>query len=117
MAHNTGATPARAEIDMLMDFYRGLLGRLPDPAGYTYWLQRFRAAQCIGPDAVRLEANAISAAYITALEYASRNRTNAQFVGDLYIAFLRRGGDLPGVQFWIGLLTNYAFARESVRAY
>jgi hypothetical protein len=61
------------------------------------------------------QVNAISSAYITSAEYAARNRTNAQYVGDLYNAFLRRGGDLTGVQFWIGQLDTSAQSREQLR--
>lgn len=34
-------------------------------------------------------------------EYIGRNRSNTQYVSDLYNSFLRRAGDLPGVLFWI----------------
>jgi hypothetical protein len=36
-------------------------------------------------------------------------------VGDLYNAFLRRGGDLAGVQYWIQQLASGARTRENVR--
>jgi hypothetical protein len=38
-------------------------------------------------------------------------------VGDLYNAFLRRGGDLGGVQFWISTLTRPTnpLTREQLR--
>jgi hypothetical protein len=36
-------------------------------------------------------------------------------VGDLYNAFLRRGGDLTGVQFWITETASGARTREQVR--
>jgi hypothetical protein len=36
-------------------------------------------------------------------------------VGDLYTAFLRRGGDLGGVQYWIGQLDSGAKSREQLR--
>jgi len=36
-------------------------------------------------------------------------------VGDLYNAFLRRGGDLAGVQFWINQIASGAQTREQVR--
>src|SRR6185436_6652450 len=32
-----GTTTVRKEIDAAGDFYRGLLGRLPDNAGFSYW--------------------------------------------------------------------------------
>ena len=36
-------------------------------------------------------------------------------MGDLYNAFLRRGGDLAGVQHWIGQLDSGARTRDQVR--
>ena len=56
----------------------------------------------------------ISSGLANGAEYAGRNRSIAQFVGDLYSAFLRRGGDLSGVQFWIGQLGAGA-TRDSLR--
>jgi uncharacterized delta-60 repeat protein len=111
-----GNTAARAEVDVVMDFYRGLLTRLPDPGGFTAWVNNFRAAQCQGTAlAVNDMAEAISSGFANSGEYLGKNRTNSQFVGDLYNAFLRRGGDLPGVQFWINELNTAARTRENVR--
>jgi len=102
-------------VDMVMDFYRGLLGRLPDTAGLDYWVGRFRAAQCAGPQAVRAEVETIASAFALSAEYAARARTTVQYVGDLYSAFLRRGGDLQGVQYWIDQVATGARSREQVR--
>ena len=100
---------------MVMDFYRGLLGRIPDDGGFNHWLGRFRAAQCQGQAAVIEEVEAISSAFTLSAEYSARGRSNAQYVGDLYNAFLRRGGDLNGVQYWINLLDSGAQTREQLR--
>lgn len=110
-----GAATTRKEVDTVVDFYRGLLGRLPDDGGFAFWLQRFRTAQCQGASAVTAQGESISSLYATSAEYTARNRTNSQYVGDLYNAFLRRGGDLEGVQFWIGQLSTGARTRENVR--
>jgi hypothetical protein len=112
-----GNTAARAEVDVVMDFYRGLLARTPDPGGFTAWVNNFRTAQCSGSPgaAVNSMVEAISSGFIGSGEYAGRNRSNAQYVGDLYNAFLRRGGDLGGVQFWINDLNTSARTRENVR--
>ncbi len=110
-----GAANTRKEIDTVVDFYRGILGRLPDDAGFAYWLQLFRTAQCQGAGAVGAQAESISSLYANSPEYGARNRSNAQFVGDMYNAFLRRGGDLAGVQYWIGQLDSGARSRENVR--
>jgi hypothetical protein len=110
-----GNTAARKEVDTVMDFYRGLLSRLPDPDGFNYWVGRFRTAQCQGAGAVYAQADSISGSFMNGGEYFARNRTNAHFVGDLYNAFLRRGGDLGGVQYWIDQLATGARTRDQVR--
>ena len=110
-----GNTAARAEVDTVVDFYRGLLSRLPDSAGFNYWVGQFRAAQCSGPSAVYTQVEAISNAYANSPEYGARARSNAAFVGDMYNSFLRRGGDLAGVNYWISQLDSGARTRENVR--
>jgi hypothetical protein len=56
----------------------------------------------------------VSSQFLNSPEYLARNRTNAQYVGDLYNAFMRRGGDLTGVLFWIGQLEG-GRTREMLR--
>ncbi|MBK8321696.1 MAG: DUF4214 domain-containing protein [Betaproteobacteria bacterium] len=109
-----GNVQARKEVDTVVDFYRGLLSRLPDDGGLTGWVGQFRAAQCQGAGSVYAKVEAISSSFAGGAEYASRNRTDAQYVGDLYNAFLRRGGDLGGVQFWISQLAGGA-TRSAIR--
>jgi hypothetical protein len=110
-----GNTAARAEVSTVVDFYRGLLARLPDTEGFNFWVGRFRAAQCQGAAAVIAEVESISSQFTRSAEYAGRSRTNGQYVGDLYNAFLRRGGDLGGVRFWIDEIATGARTRENVR--
>jgi hypothetical protein len=110
-----GTQAVRAEMDVVMDFYRGLLSRLPDDGGFNYWVGRFRAAQCLGAGAVYAEVEAISSGFADSPEYAARNRSNGQFVGDLYNSFLRRGGDLDGVNYWVGQLAAGARTRGNER--
>lgn len=110
-----GRASTRKEIDTVVDFYRGLLGRVADDGGFAFWLAKFRTAQCSGAAAVTVQVESISSQFATGGEYAGRNRTNAQYVGDLYNAFLRRGGDLAGVQFWIAEIASGRRTREKVR--
>ena len=111
-----GNTSARAEVDVVGDFYRGLLARLPDDGGFQTWVAQFRQAQCQGGQApVNTAVESISSNFAGGAEYVGRNRTNAQYVGDLYNSFLRRGGDLPGVNFWITRLDTAAMTRNQVR--
>lgn len=110
-----GTSASRAEIDVVLDFYRGLLSRLPDSTGLAYWVQRFRVAQCQGAAAVNTQIESISSAFAMSQEYLYRSRTDAQYVGDLYNSFLRRSGDLTGVQFWISEISSGTRTREQVR--
>jgi hypothetical protein len=110
-----GNTTARAEINTVVDFYRGLLARLPDSGGFAFWKGQFQAAQCQNAAAVNAQVNSISSSFVNGAEYIGRGRTNTQYVGDLYNAFLRRGGDLTGVQFWINQLDSGAQSREQLR--
>jgi hypothetical protein len=113
----TNAVNVRSEINTTVDFYRGLLSRLPDDGGFGYWLHRLRIAQCVGQSSVLSQVDLISSQFINSPEYIGRQRTNSQFIGDLYNAFLRRGGDLSGVLFWIGQLSNGVLTRDQVRQY
>jgi hypothetical protein len=110
-----GNTAARKEVDTVMDFYRGLLSRLPDNDGFAYWVRLFRASQCQDAEAVDAQVGFIAASFLYGYEYAARNRTHSQFVGDLYNAILRRGGDLGGVLYWIGQLDAGTMSRQDVR--
>ncbi len=97
-----GNTAARAEVNVVIDFFRGVLNRLPDSPSFQYWLGRMRTAQCTGAAAVRQEVADASYNFIFSAEYNARARTATQFVTDMYYSFLRRGGDAAGVQFWVG---------------
>jgi uncharacterized protein (DUF1800 family) len=109
-----GTTAVRPEGTAVMDFYRGYLVRLPDPGGLTYWIGQFRSAQCAGNAALAASADSISLQFQRSTEYAARARSNDDFVGDLYSAFLRRGGDLAGVKFWVNQL-NAGISRDVIR--
>jgi uncharacterized protein DUF4214/BNR repeat protein/HYDIN/CFA65/VesB family protein len=110
-----GNTSSRAEVYAVVDFYRGILNRLPDTGGINSWLAQFRSAQCAGAGQVYAAVDQISSSFIYGGEYVGRNRSNAEYVGDLYYAFLRRGGDLAGVNYWINQLNSGAETREQLR--
>ena len=110
-----GSTNSRAEVYAVVDFYRGFLNRLPDTNGFGYWINRFRVAQCQGAAAINAEVNSISTQFLGSGEYTGRNRTNRDYVADLYYAFLRRGGELTGFDFWVSQLDNGLKTREQLR--
>lgn len=110
-----GDTATRSELATVGDFYRGFLNRLPDDDGFGFWLGRFRVAQCTNAAAVRVEVESISSQFLASTEYTSRQRSDRDFVADLYYVFLRRGGDVTGFNYWVDLLSNGTFTRDQVR--
>lgn len=115
MQNLLGNTGSRSEVYAVVDFYRGFLNRLPDSAGLDYWLGRFRAAQCQGAAAINAEVETISRQFIASPEYVQRNRNNSDYVADLYYAFLRRGAEPQGFQYWLDQLNSGALSRDQER--
>ncbi len=109
---------ARAETFAAVDFYRGFFRRLPDPTGLAGWVGEYRKAQC-EPEttkaaSVAATARSISNGFLNSPEYKARATTNAQFVNDLYSAFLRRGADLGGFNGWKAALDNGSQTRAQL---
>jgi hypothetical protein len=111
-----GTPTAPTDVNVTGDFYRGLLSRLPDDVGFRFWLAQFENARCSrDATAINNAVEFISSTFANSPEYLNRNRTNSEYVGDLYNAFMRRGGDLAGVQFWISQLDTGAMTRDEMR--
>jgi hypothetical protein len=108
-----GNTSARAEVDLVLDMYRGLFKRLPDTEAFHYWVGRFRTTQCYGPTVypAMYEAQYFLGYAATSPEYVALHRTTPQFVGDLYNAELRRGAEKTDVQFWVDKVDSGTFTR------
>ena len=107
-----------ADKGVVMDFYRGALARLPDDGGLAFWSDQFKAAHCSGGDAVGqvyITATGISDAFFNGAEYAATPSTSAQYVSDLYNAFLRRSADANGFNFWVSQLDTNTLTRAQVR--
>jgi hypothetical protein len=117
MADEYGDTSTRAENYAVVDFYRGILNRLPDDDGFAYWLNRFRAAQCVGPAAVTAEVESISGYFFSSPEYNGRGRNNAQYTRDLYYTFMRRYASASDVNYWVNELDTGAKTREDLRQF
>jgi hypothetical protein len=99
-----GAGMTRPENNLINDFYRGFLNRLPDTGGYNGYLGLMRTAQCTGAQAVRDLSHQIALGFIESAEYALRGRTDSQFVEDLYDGILRRGALPSEVSYWVTFL-------------
>jgi hypothetical protein len=116
-----GTVTVRPEVTLTLDMYRGILGHLPDNGGYTFWLGQLRTAQCAGAAAISTAVNNLSASFFASAEYVARDAAraapirNAEYMGDIYNAIMRRGPDLSGYQFWLGQINTAAQTRDQVR--
>ena len=110
-----GVSTSTPEAGTVAAFYRGFLGRLPDTGGYSYYLAKIQAGQCQGTNAVASIADAMSVDFVNSGEYVGRNRSNTQYVADLYNAILDRGADLGGLNYWSGKLDSGTETRDQVR--
>ncbi|MDQ3686646.1 MAG: DUF4214 domain-containing protein [Acidobacteriota bacterium] len=84
------------------NFYTVALGREPSSSEMSGWANSLRQAFVQGAqgqqwDAVLQEAQALGSEVFNSSEYAAHNRTDEQFVTDLYQAFLQREPESEGV--------------------
>jgi hypothetical protein len=108
---------ARAETYLVLNLYGGLLRRLAETGGYTYWTGQFRTAQCnsSAASAVQSTIDSVSRQFVASAEYAARATSNSQYVDDLYYALLQRGAELAGYNYWVGQLNGGILTRGQVR--
>ena len=115
MTTQFGADTTRPENNMVNDFYRGFLNRFPDDGGFNSWLTQMRQAQCTGQAAVRDLSYQLSSLFVNSVEYAGRNRNNAQYAEDLYNAILKRGADPAGFQAWVNNLNSGMTRQQALK--
>jgi hypothetical protein len=109
-----GPSTARPENNLVNDFYRGILSRLPDTDGFNSWLNSMRVAQCTGAQEVRDLSYQIASLFVASAEYVGRSRTDSGYVEDLYDAILRRGAAPNEITYWLDILTAGTMTREQV---
>jgi hypothetical protein len=108
---------SRPETNLINDFYRGLLRRLPDMGGFDLWLTQMRTAQCTGAQAVRDVSLQIAQAFVQSAEYELLNRNDTEFLEDLYNAFLRRGAAQAEFNAWLVLMTGGATRLQVLQSF
>jgi RHS repeat-associated protein len=97
------------------NFYSGALGRATVDPESPQWTATLDQAMAQGFDPLLTQAQSLGNTLFTSTEYANRNRNNTQFVTDLYWAYLQRGPDQGGLDFWVYQLTYNGASRETIR--
>lgn len=99
-----------ASTEFVKDFYMGALARQPRPSELQYWNDVLRNAASQGQAQLLAKAKLLGRELFLEGEYANRNRMTAgqeaNFVSDLYWAYLQRGPDASGQGFWAGNIQN-----------
>lgn len=97
---------------VLQHYYLSVLGRPADPEGWAYHLSEVE--RMAGLLVKRQETLRVIAKYFFfSPEYVARNRTDAQFVEDLYWTFYQRAPEDAGRTFWLSQIGG-GLNREAV---
>jgi RHS repeat-associated protein len=94
------------------NFYSGALNRQPNESESTQWTTSLNQAMAQGFDPLLTQAQSLGQTLFTSAEYS--NGSNTDFVNDLYWAYLQRGPDQGGLDFWVYQL-NQGASRAVIR--
>ncbi len=88
-----------AQETLINYYYQSVLARAPEAEAVTFWTGEFSRLVGLGqePEEVLI---AMSNEFFGSSEYASRNRSEAEIVSDLYRTFLQREADSEELEFW-----------------
>ncbi len=87
-------TANRAQIEAFVTrLYSVCLNRDPDTDGLNYWTNRLANRESSGTEAAY--------GFFFSNEYRNKNRSNSDFLDDLYNCFLGRTADTDGKNFWM----------------
>ena len=91
--------------DFVERCYTVTLGRGSDPDGFADWKDQLVTGKSVGAQ--------VAYGFVFSKEYKNRNRTNEEYVTDLYKLFMDRDPDEAGFNDWVGKL-NSGVSREEV---
>lgn len=99
---------AAGDVDGFVErCYTVSLNRGSDPGGFAFWTEKLGNGE--------LTAYSLVYNFIFSDEYVGKNKSDADFVEDLYLMFMGRQSDSEGKAFWLDKLNNKA-SREEVFA-
>ncbi|MCQ2534539.1 MAG: DUF4214 domain-containing protein [Clostridia bacterium] len=100
-------TPELSIGDFVKRCYNVALGREPDEGGFNYWVDNLNNGSACGAQ--------VGYGFIFSQEYINKNRTNEEFVTDLYSMYFGRTPDSEGFKYWVDKL-NAGEDRENIFA-
>ncbi|MBR6381329.1 MAG: DUF4214 domain-containing protein [Lachnospiraceae bacterium] len=91
----------------LGNLYQMTLGREPDAEGTEYWMNRLTSREVCATELVF--------GFLNSPEYRSQEKTDEEYVQELYRIFLGREADAEGLAYWTGMLAQ-GTSRDAVAA-
>lgn len=101
------SVPKLSVGDFVSRCYTVALGREAEAAGYKYWCDALNNGEACGAQ--------VGYGFIFSTEYISKNRTDEEFVKDLYKMYFDRTPDEGGFNYWVDMLKT-GTSREVVFA-
>ena len=103
-------TPAPTGVEGFVDrCYSVILGRNPEEAGMQNWVNALNNGTNCGAQ--------VAYGFIFSQEYINKNKSNTEFVTDLYLMFFGRNPDSAGLNNWLNQLNAKVMTREQVFAW
>ena len=91
------------DTSLIVDYYGSILSRTADGDGVAFWESEVDRVVALGADPNDV-LHALSVSFFNSTEYKSRVLTDAQFVDNLYQAYLGRDADIAGQEYWVSQL-------------
>jgi hypothetical protein len=102
-------------------YYLSILDRCPEPEGAKYWTGEIERIVALGID-IKEGFIALGKEFFNSDEYIRINKTDSEYLADLYWTFLGRAPDAEGEAFWLDqlaggltrnmVLNNFVFSPE-----
>jgi hypothetical protein len=105
-------TELSLQTTLIDNFFSKIFGRSSSWADKFFWQSEVERMRRYGADP-REVYRAISKNFFNAPEYLARNRTNAQFIEDLYQTYFQRSADPIGFAHWLEQLA-LGFPRDTI---
>jgi RHS repeat-associated protein len=102
LATDEAVGTCRKTVEQFVEsFFRGAFDRPPTDAERNTWVTQLRAAQGQGQAALLAQARSLGSTLFNSAEYAGRQRSDEEFVHDLYWGYLQRAADADGFLHWL----------------
>ncbi|HMG74994.1 MAG TPA: PKD domain-containing protein, partial [Pyrinomonadaceae bacterium] len=114
-ATTTVSISSSSSDQFVQNFLQRGLARPPNGDESSYWTDIMRSAYAQGQGSMRFAIRELGMTIFESAEYAARNRSDHEYVYDLYRTFLMREPEEDGWNFWTEQASPLHMGRENVR--